>query len=1083
MDREHLKRIEEVFTAALDLPAEARGRYLEEACGDDGSLRREVDALLAADASSGLRRLPSSFLARRIEAAPVPMPESIGDYQILAEIDRGGMGIVYRARDRQLDRQVALKAILSGQFATRGEIDRFEREARAAAGLDHPHIVPIHEVGAAGGVHYFSMKLLEGGTLARPDCRLDTEPRGIARLVEKISRAVHHAHERGVLHRDLKPANILLDRDGEPHVADFGLARPLADGATLTLTGQIAGTASYMAPEQAAGEAKKVTVASDVYGLGAILYQMLTERPPFAEGTPLTTLRKVLEDDPPRPRALKPGVPLDLESICLRALEKNPARRYASAAALADDLGRFARGEPVEARAVGAVARGWRWSRRHPALASALVLVVILVTGAAAASLVLLEQGRKLRSYLAEARLNEAERSALVPAPGQRTIGLARLREVAGQASPSRLRSAAAACLALPDVEVEARAPVFTPDTPTFVFAPSLSRYARGESTGAVTVRAIGGEEPEVRYQLGSPGSVQVLAFSPDERVVAALDGQRLLWLHDWRRGEPILGAPLRPALTPGGPSAHALSFRGDSRRAAVADGSPAVTVVDLAERRTAGTINVSGPCRGVAWAPGGDRLAAVTGETVRIVETATGRVLRDLEQPDVRDTAWDRRGAVLGLAAWKEVHLWDVARGVRLRSLPASASGATVLAFSPREDLLATASWDYGLRLWDFAGRELLSFTGGESNRLQFTHDGARVGVFRRGETAGWWRLHSSAVLRSIQPALGVESMVSVHPEGRFVGLDGVHIWDQARDEIHRPTPEGVPIYSVFTSRAPTIVSRSPGGVFLSPVALRRDEAGDAAGEVLQIGPPRLIQAGAADFAATPDGRHLACKHASEITLYEDGRKVGAFQHLHSNWFAISPDGRWLASGPLHGADVRIWDTRGGAGPIIRRPGMAVVSAAPVFSPDGRWLVLAEGPEVLLFRTGELSRPVWRQARDDGRDLPQPMAVSPDSSVLAWLRSPGGIELTDLRSLESLVTLRLRDPVIVGALEFSIDGARLLARTRDHGLHVWDLRRLRAELAALGLDWDAPPYPPPRDFGDPPPLKVVVDMGEFGGK
>ncbi|MBW3539141.1 MAG: serine/threonine-protein kinase, partial [Planctomycetes bacterium] len=300
-----------------------------------------------------------------------------GDYDLLSEIARGGMGVVYKARQRKLNRLVALKMILAGRFAGEEDVRRFYLEAEAAAQLDHPHIVPIYEVGRHEGQHFFSMAFIDGQSLADRVGDQPLAPREAARLIIPIASAVEYAHRRGVIHRDLKPANILLDDDGQPKITDFGLAKIAGEESGLTMSGQIVGTPSYMPPEQASGDMTRVTAISDVYSLGALLYYLLCGRPPFRAATVVDTLKQVLEREPVSPRQLNHAVDTDLETICLKCLAKEPSRRYQSAAELVEDLNRFLAGVPVLARPVGRVERAWRWCRRNPLVAALLAAVAL----------------------------------------------------------------------------------------------------------------------------------------------------------------------------------------------------------------------------------------------------------------------------------------------------------------------------------------------------------------------------------------------------------------------------------------------------------------------------------------------------------------------------------------------------------------------------------------------------------------------------------------------------------------------------------------------------------------------------------
>jgi tRNA A-37 threonylcarbamoyl transferase component Bud32 len=312
----------------------------------------------------------------------------LGDYELLSEIARGGMGVVYLARHRRLKRQVALKMILAGQFASQEEVQRFLSEAEAAAQLEHPNIVPIYEIGEEDGKHYFSMAYVEGQSLSNLAKEGPLPPRESVELMVKIADAVEYAHSKGIVHRDLKPANILLDGNGEPRVTDFGLAKNVASDSGLTASGQVMGTPSYMPPEQAAGRIDQIGPVSDVYSLGAVLYDLLTGRPPFRAATLVDTLKQVMEQEPVAPHVLNPSVDRDLETICLKCLSKEILKRYASAQDLSDELKRYLAGEPILARRISAAGRAIRWCKRKPIVAGlcAAVCLAVIAFGTAFAA-------------------------------------------------------------------------------------------------------------------------------------------------------------------------------------------------------------------------------------------------------------------------------------------------------------------------------------------------------------------------------------------------------------------------------------------------------------------------------------------------------------------------------------------------------------------------------------------------------------------------------------------------------------------------------------------------------------------------
>src|SRR5437588_7523967 len=355
-----------VLKTALMMPPEA-----PVAARDDGGPAANVEANAAA--------APHSKKAARA----VELLGELGDYELLEEIGRGGQGVVFRARQKSLNRTVALKVISLGQWASKAHLKRFRLEAEAAASLDHPSIVPMYEVGESEGGCYFTMKFVEGGQLDEVVKRAPMSIRQAAELIAKVARTVHYAHEHGILHRDIKPGNILLDAKGEPLLTDFGLAGLVEAESTITRTREALGTPSYMAPEQAAGEQRKLSNATDVYGLGAVLYQLLTDHPPFAGGTTYETIKLLLDTEPRQPRLLNPKIDRDLSTICLKCLEKDPQRRYASALALAEDLERWLKHEPIRVHRTGIFTRGQKWVRRKPAIAAVITLSLALAVAIA----------------------------------------------------------------------------------------------------------------------------------------------------------------------------------------------------------------------------------------------------------------------------------------------------------------------------------------------------------------------------------------------------------------------------------------------------------------------------------------------------------------------------------------------------------------------------------------------------------------------------------------------------------------------------------------------------------------------------
>jgi WD40 repeat protein len=656
-----------------------------------------------------LPTVPPDAKPPAFEGADVP------GYEILGVLGRGGMGVVYKARQISLKRLVALKMILAGSHAGPADLARFRVEAEAVARLQHPNIVQIYEVGEAGGLPYFSLEYVNGGSLAKELAGAPLRARQAAELVDTLARAVHHAHRREIVHRDLKPANVLLTRGGEPKITDFGLAKQLeAEGDHLTRSGAIMGTPSYMAPEQAEGKTKRIGPATDIYALGAILYECLTGRPPFKAQTPLDTILQVVSEEPVPPRILQRKVPRDLETICLKCLEKKAEQRYASARALADDLRRFLDGEPIHARHLGHLGRAWRWMKTHPGYA---VMALVLLVAGGVGILDMIQRVNAIPDFPVFPDKNNPFLAKGRPAVPPR---------VAPDPIPSLARAV--------QTGRRVRAVAFSPDG-------LLLATAGDDRVVTLWDPATGKKAGTLR---GHADAISSVAFRPDGKQLAAAgwDGTVRLW--------DMPGGRLLRTFANHGRRVWAVAFSPDGKYLALGGSGPTVHVREADTGRqihalTGHTDHVS--C--VAFSPDGKHLATGSWDrTVRVWDAAGGNAICTFSGHKSRicHVAFRPDGERLASAdEGTRILLWDPRTGQDVRPLRTSSGPLSSLAFRRDGKQLAVAGWDRSARLCDTdTGRALFQPLGHAHfiTALAFDPEGGRLAAAGRDGTVQLWKI-----------------------------------------------------------------------------------------------------------------------------------------------------------------------------------------------------------------------------------------------------------------------------------------------------------------------------------------------------
>jgi WD40 repeat protein len=951
-------------------------------------------------------------------------------YVIERELGRGGMGVVYLARHLKLDRPCALKMILSGAHADSAEADRFRTEAQAIARLQHPGIVQVFEIGEHDGRPFMALEFCPGGSL---DGRLrDKPPKApeAARLVRALALAVQAAHEAHVLHRDLKPANVLIAGDGTLKITDFGLARKL-DEEGQTRTGMVVGTPSYMPPEQARGD-RKLGPSVDVYALGAILYACLTGRPPFRGATMMETLRQVLDREPVAVRELNPGVPRDLETICLKCLRKDPRQRYASAQELADDLGRFLNGEPIRGRPVGALERGWRWCRRNPVVASLTAAVFLVLTAGVIASWTLTAWAMS-ETHRAE---NETGIAKQATATANKEAGEAtRQKGIAETKTAEADREKENATRNLTQAELALYASKLAQAQREFELGNGGAALAILESC-QWNLRNI-----EFRYLWSrfnskltfraSTSNVNCVAASPDGRhIVSDGEGNTLkIWdVETGREVRTLKGHTWVPSC---------VAYSPDGKY--IASGSKETKIWDAETGREVRTLE--GHARGVgclAFTPDGQWLVSSGNDpSPKVWDVATGEELFRLEgHSSVSTFAYSRDGKrIVTGSGDRTVTVWDAATGAELFSALGHTVGVSGVAFSPDGSAIVSAGPDGSLTLWSVSPLQaMFTFKVGFKSAwgAQFSPDGTHIVCIADG------------ALRFFDPRTGQELFalkghaqevtgLAFSPDGRRIyssSRDGtVKAWDAQRSQDFRILGTGVhPVQGV------RCVALSPDGTRIAGGGMLRVWDVDSGAEVLSF-KGREKEIGAVAFS--PDGKQLASVGADTVRVWEatTGQEIRAWPApgAGSGTLTFSPDGKRLLLG--RDGQVKLWDI-GTEKEIFSFSGQRGGYVGGVaISPDGKQIAAA------TFRSVK----IWDAVT--GQELPFPtgqtdpvgsLAYSPDGKRLVGSAS-NGLTVWDLDRGQVILTLRGHGAGTGVKVAYSSDGKRIISGGTDQMIKFWD--------------------------------------------
>ncbi len=1013
------------------------------------------------------------------EASPGPSRFAALDipgYEIIDELGRGGMGVVYLARQVQLNRPCALKMILAGAHASTQVASRFLSEAQAIARLHHPHIVQIYSIGDASGLPYVELEYVPGGSLDR---QLDGTPWKAARaagLVEQLARAVAFAHEQGIIHRDLKPANVLLAFDGLPKISDFGLAKFLGSDSGLTGTDAIMGSPSYMAPEQAEGKTREVGPEADVYALGTILYELITGRPPFRGASILETLEQVKTAEAVPPSRLVPRVPRDIETINLKCLQKEPVKRYRSAAALAEDLRRFQAGEPILARPIGGPERAWRWCRRNPVvsgLIASVAMALVLGTAVSAYFAIRATRGEQLAVRKAAEALENANRAEKATQTAReekdlsdRSLYLAEMR-LAHQAWQEGLVD-----LVQQYLQNQVPKQSDAPDRRGFEWH-YLERLCQSE------LRTLRGHSDMVRsVAFGSAG--RLIASAGDDNKIKLWDTATGANVRTWSGHTDFVW---NIAFSPDGAS---LASAGEDQKIKLWDVATGRELRTL--RGHAGVVNV------VSYSPAGQTLVSAGDDgTLKLWDVATGKEIRTLRghTREINGVSFSPDGNFIASAGMdRTVKWWSVATGREVRTLRGHTASVQMVRLSPDGRTIASASSDSTIKLWAAAtGAELRTLRGHTAavTAVEFSPDGGNLASAGKDRMVKLWDPSTGREIRSLRGHADWVSGVAFSPDGRILASSStdrtVKLWETVTDQE-------VQTWRGHDARVASVSHAPDGRTLASGSGDRTVKLWDSS-----TGLERLTLRGHVDSVSdvkfSPDGKSLASSgHDCTVKLWDTatGKELRTF-HGHSGaveCVSYSPDGRALASGG-HDRTVKIWDAVTGAVTRTLKGHTDWVTAVS-FSPDGRAIASAGDDATIKLWDIATGKPLYTLSGHKGRvnrlsfspdghtlasahdrtiklwnastghelrtlhghaDSVTGVSHSPDGSTIASASNDGTIKLWDATTGQEILTLRANSSLLWG-ISYNRDGRTLAAGCDDGTVKVWDTTSMTSELQIL---------------------------------